>query len=1243
VTKNLTIIGEGKTNTTIDATNNNLIFWIKPGTIVTIKNLNITNGTASRYDFSRNGGGIYNEGNLIIDNCILCNNRAQDADDAGGAAGSDATPAGNGGAIYNKGTLTITNCDISNNHAGQGGDASATHKSSSGGNGGAIYNAGLILNIQACTFSNNYAGRGGESSSFHDGKKGGDGGAIYNTGTINNIISCTFTTNHAGNGGKTQDGTAANPGEGGNGGAIYSNGTVTITSSIFDGNYAGNGGEGSTLNYAEDGGHGGAVYNIGTLNISSSEIKNGRAGNGGVAHGAYSAGNGGHGGAIYNMKNLTITNCNIHHNLAGNGLNGATAGSPPGVGGNGGGIYNGASITIQDSKIHDNSAGNGGDASVGVNGAHGGHGGGIYNTATLKLINTEIYNNTAGTGGVGSAEQNGGNGGYGGGIFNSGNATLQSSKLYSNTAGTSGTGKGEGGNPGAGGHGGAIFSQNMLTILNCEIYNNKGGKGGNPKDGFNKGSGGYGGAIYIDNGTATITSTNIHDNMAGTGIFGGHGGAIFNHGILNLTDCTITNNQAVFLSTAEVKEGGNGGGIYNNGILYITNCQITNNKAANGPNGPNATWQKNLYYYDGGNGANGGSGGGIYNTGTITITGSSISSNHAGDGGKGGDGSPCYSDDGGIPSLSTLDPGNGGNGGHGGGIYNIGTILSITNSAINNNTAGKGGDGGSYADDYSVDLWYEVTPAKAGIGGSGGGIYSPGIINKIENATINYNEAGKGGNGNPVSRYPAGNGNNGGNGGGLFVFKSIVIKDSQISNNKAGDGGNGGNTYTSPGNNPSTIPGNAGNAGHGGGIYLNCTSNLVLNMTGTTMSNNLAGNGGNPGIDNDGSNTSKSNGGNGGNGGAFELITTNVSYLKVFIYESTFTNNQAGLGTNGLNLGQNGIPGIGGVIHSKNFNYLTMNFCRIVDNTPQAFYMDLNASYPGTTSLKNNWWGSNADPSNQIFGENSVLITYSPWLMLNVNAVPTSIYNSKNSTITANLIRNSNGEDTSTYGMYVPDITPVTFKTNAGTVNPPSNTTTNGASSTIFTANVLGNAIVDSTIDHQTVSTSIQVNPLADVLLIKNVPDEIIVGQIFTAVITAVNRGPDMATNLVFSNSIPSQFEFLSASSDKGTWIYDSKTKILSWNIGNLDVGSSANLNLTLKALKAGTYSIYGSLASATYDPNTESHTSPLIIHVKTPKSKGHLVRAGRTIGMQKTGMPVAVLIVGILTVLGGLATSKIK
>jgi hypothetical protein len=303
-----------------------------------------------------------------------------------------------------------------------------------------------------------------------------------------------------------------------------------------------------------------------------------------------------------------------------------------------------------------------------------------------------------------------------------------------------------------------------------------------------------------------------------------------------------------------------------------------------------------------------------------------------------------------------------------------------------------------------------------------------------------------------------------------------------------------------------------------------------------------------------------------------------------------------------------------------------------------------------SVSLINNWWGSNAGPVNQITGNNSANIVSNPFIKLNTNANPSSILNSKNSTITGNLLMNSNGEDTSTYGMYIPDGTPVTFKTDTGTVNPSNNVTTNGVSSSIFTANTSGNDTVNVTVDHQTVPTTIQVTPWADVVLTKTVNGEIIEGQDFTATITAENKGPDISINLEYRNSVPSQFKFITARTDKGTWIYDNTTKILTWTIGNLQVGESAHLYLTLKALQTGTHSLASTLISTTYDPDIENHNAPLIVHVNAPEAnrskesnESHIKAASNTIVMQQTGLPMIGLILAILLLIGGLTSRKRK
>jgi hypothetical protein len=65
--KNMTIIGESQSGTIINGTGP--IFIIGTEINVIIQNLMITNGTSSF------GGGIWNKGNLTVDNCIFTNNK----------------------------------------------------------------------------------------------------------------------------------------------------------------------------------------------------------------------------------------------------------------------------------------------------------------------------------------------------------------------------------------------------------------------------------------------------------------------------------------------------------------------------------------------------------------------------------------------------------------------------------------------------------------------------------------------------------------------------------------------------------------------------------------------------------------------------------------------------------------------------------------------------------------------------------------------------------------------------------------------------------------------------------------------------------------------------------------------------------------------------------------------------------------------------------------------------------------
>lgn len=193
---------------------------------------------------------------------------------------------------------------------------------------------------------------------------------------------------------------------------------------------------------------------------------------------------------------------------------------------------------------------------------------------------------------------------------------------------------------------------------------------------------GNGGAIFNNGGTVQITNSTItgNDAFGGANAFadggGGNGGAIFNEGgTLQITGSLFSNNSAFGgTSTLSSGGGGNGGAISSNSShpLTIANSTFFGNKATGG-NGTAIS--------SGGVGR----GGAISGQGAVTITGSTFYLNNA-TGGKGG----------------TSEPG------EGGAIYGVsGFTLNVTNSTITDNAA-TGGDG--------------LAPNGSGADGLGGGI-----------------------------------------------------------------------------------------------------------------------------------------------------------------------------------------------------------------------------------------------------------------------------------------------------------------------------------------------------------------------------------------------------------------------------------------------------------------------------------------------------------------------------------------
>ena len=213
----------------------------------------------------------------------------------------------------------------------------------------------------------------------------------------------------------------------------------------------------------------------------------------------------------------------------------------------------------------------------------------------------------------------------------------------------------------------------------------------------------------------TISNGSVVGGLGSDGV----GGGIRSAGVLTLSDCTISANQAAGSEFV----GGNGGGIFNDsGTMTITRCTISNNSAqySTGSSGDQATI----------------SGGGIsnYSGGSLTITNSTISGNsctvtdHFGlNTSFGAGGGVSNSNRGSMTIRNCTISGNSGVATGfgttmlGGGIANYGVNLQITSSTIVHNSAS--GDSGAL----------------------GGGIYgSPNGSTRTDSSIIGLNTASTG-------------------------------------------------------------------------------------------------------------------------------------------------------------------------------------------------------------------------------------------------------------------------------------------------------------------------------------------------------------------------------------------------------------------------------------------------------------------------------------------------------------------
>jgi len=255
------------------------------------------------------------------------------------------------------------------------------------------------------------------------------------------------------------------------------------------------------------------------------------------------------------------------------------------------------------------------------------------------------------------------------------------------------------------------------------------------------------------------------------------GGAIYNNGIVNITNVSLTDNLSPL---------GNAGGIYNYGALTITNSVLSNNIASAGLAGAidnmgtmtieNSTLGSNF---------SGMMGGGLINSGTATIISSTFTTNQALIAGAiynhglmtiiksdfidntttSGGGAGIFNDNNLSLYTSTFSGNTTSAGSKGGGLYNmVGALALVSRSSFINNGA-PGGFGGGIANEGLINIVADVFSGNYSSAGLGGGVYSstthPTVIT---NSTFSSNFGGLAG-------------------GGLYISGTAIILNSTFYNN----------------------------------------------------------------------------------------------------------------------------------------------------------------------------------------------------------------------------------------------------------------------------------------------------------------------------------------------------------------------------------------------------------------------------------------------------------------------------
>jgi uncharacterized repeat protein (TIGR01451 family) len=209
---------------------------------------------------------------------------------------------------------------------------------------------------------------------------------------------------------------------------------------------------------------------------------------------------------------------------------------------------------------------------------------------------------------------------------------------------------------------------------------------------------------------------------------------------------------------------------------------------------------------------------------------------------------------------------------------------------------------------------------------------------------------------------------------------------------------------------------------------------------------------------------------------------------------------------------------------------------------------------------------------------------------------------------------------------------------------------------------------VDAAGNHSNIYNQTYTIPDADVYVNSTVSEtNPKVGDTVTVTLKVGNNGPDTAHGVVVTYTVPEGMEFVGATTDTPSAsapVYNATNRIVTWNIGDVPVGDP-KLFVTLKVLTAGKLAGNALVTSTSYDPVLTDDTGSLTVEAGNAQSATGQSTVGQensTVGqkgasvanaaevtttskvpMQPTGIPLAGLVLAVLSIFGGLLVPRRK